>query len=128
MVEFAFVMPLFAMLCFSLLDFGRVVYAQNTLGQAAREASRVAVLEPAQAAWKYTLIRNTAKGMAPGLGLADSDISGLGCANCFYTDYTSSGGRVVVTVSKKVDLLTPILGQILGGSFTVTSTSQGFIQ
>jgi hypothetical protein len=103
------------------------VYAQNTVGQAAREASRVATLEPAAAAFKYTAIRQAAKSMATGLGLTDGDIVGLCCASCFYIDYAAPGGRVLVTVSKRVDLMTPILAQIVGGSFTVQSTSQGFI-
>jgi Flp pilus assembly protein TadG len=127
MVEFALVMPLFALLCMGLLDFGRVVFAQNTVTQAAREAARVATLEPGDYAAKYTQIRNKAKSMGVGLGLTDADIVGLSCADCFYADEAISGGRVVVIVSKKIDLLTPLLAQAVGGSFTVTSTSQGFI-
>jgi Flp pilus assembly protein TadG len=127
LVEFAIVIPIFVFLCMALLDFGRVVYAQNTVSQAAREASRTATLEPADAAFKYAKIRQSAKSMATGLGLTDGDVKGLGCANCFYIDYATSGGRVLVSVSKKIDLMTPILAQIVGGSFTVESTSQGFI-
>ena len=127
LVEFALVIPLFALLCMALLDFGRVVYAQNTIAQAAREASRLGVVEPDDSSTKYSAIRNKAKSMAVGLGLSDADITGQGCADCFYSDFAGPGGRVVVNVSKKIDLLTPILAQVMGGSFTVESTSQGFI-
>ena len=127
LVEFAVVIPLFALLVMALLDFGRVVYAQNTVAQAAREASRVGVVEPSDDSTKYAKIRGAAKSMSPGLGLTDADIAGLGCADCFYSDFAGPGGRVVVTVSKQIDLLTPLLAQVLGGSFTVQSTSQGFI-
>lgn len=127
LVEFALIIPLFALILFALLDFGRVIYTQNTVEQAAREASRVGTLEPSAAAWKYNLIRNAAISSAAGIGLSNANIVGQGCDDCFYPDGASSGGMVVVTVNTHVALLTPILGQVLGGSFTVTSTSRGFI-
>lgn len=127
LVEFALVVPLFALILFVLLDFGRVIYTQNTVDQAAREASRVGSLEPAAAAWKYDRIRSAAINSAVGIGLATASIVGQGCADCFYPDGASSGGMVVVTVNSQVDLLTPILSQVLGGSFMVTSTSRSFI-
>lgn len=127
LVEFALIIPLFAVLLFALLDFGRVIYTQNTVEQAAREASRVGTLEPAAAAWKYSLIRNAAIRSAAGVGLTNANVVGQGCADCFYPDGAGSGGLVVVTVTTQVGLLTPILGQILGSSFTITSTSRGFI-
>ena len=127
LVEFALIIPLFALLLFALLDFGRVIYTQNTVEQAAREASRVGTLEPAEAGWKYTLIRNAAISSAAGVGLTNADIVGQGCADCFYPTGAASGGIVVVTVNSQIALLTPILSQVLGGSFTVSSTSRGFI-
>lgn len=127
LVEFALIVPLFALILFVLLDFGRVIYTQNTVDQAAREASRVGSLEPAAASWKYDKIRSVAINSAVGIGLATADIVGQGCADCFYPNGASSGGMVVVTVNSQVDLVTPILSQVLGGSFIVTSTSRSFI-
>lgn len=127
LVEFALIIPLFAMLVFALLDFGRVVYAQNTVSEAAREAARVGTLEPAAAAWKYDAIRAAAVDKAPGLGLTTANVTGDDCTDCFYPAGAFSGGVVVVTVTTRVDLLTPILSQVLGGSFTVTTISRGFI-
>jgi hypothetical protein len=112
LVEFAMVMPVFMLLLFGLLDFGRVVFAQNTVSQAAREASRYASLEPSTS--KYAAIRQAAIRMAPGLGLSDADVTGAGCADCFYPDGTQAGGRAVVTVRARIDLLTPIISQLLG--------------
>jgi hypothetical protein len=34
----------------------------------------------------------------------------------------------VVVVSTTVELMTPILAQVLGGTFTIDSTSRSFIQ
>jgi Flp pilus assembly protein TadG len=127
LVEFALMMPLFALLAFGLLDFGRVVYAQNTVSEAAREASRVGTLEPSATATKYAAIRSAALHKAPGLGLTTADIQGQGCSDCFYPNGALSGGQVVVTITKPIQLLTPLIAQIFGGSMTVSSTSRGFI-
>lgn len=127
LVEFALIVPLFAVILFVLLDFGRVIYTQNTVAQAAREASRVGSIEASDQPGKYASIRNAAISSAAGLGLTSANIVGQGCSDCFYPDGASSGGMVVVTVNSRVDLLTPILSQVLGGSFDVTSTSRSFI-
>ncbi|MEA2677154.1 MAG: hypothetical protein QOJ81_1295 [Chloroflexota bacterium] len=127
LVEFALIVPVFAAILFVLLDFGRVIYTQNTVEQAAREASRAGTLEAADASWKYSLIRNAAINSAAGVGLTNANIVGQGCADCFYPDGAVSGEIVVVTVNSQVALLTPILSQVLGGTINVTSTSRGFI-
>ena len=127
LVEFALMMPLFALLLFGLLDFGRVVWAQNTVSEAAREASRVGIVSPSASSSKYDSIRSAAIQRGPGIGLTAGDVTGQSCADCFYPDGAASGGRVVVTVTKQIQLLTPIVAQVVGGSFTVSSTSRSFI-
>ena len=127
LVEFALIVPVFALILFALLDFGRVIYTQNTVEQAAREASRAGTLEAVDAAWKYSQIRSAAINSAAGIGLVNANISGQGCADCFYPAGAISGEIVVVTVSTRVDLVTPILSQVVGGTFNVTSTSRSFI-
>jgi hypothetical protein len=44
LVEFALVAPLFFTMLFAVIDFGRVIWATNTLSNAAREAARFAVV------------------------------------------------------------------------------------
>ena len=44
LVEFALVFPVFILLLFGILDLGRAVYAYNTIGDAAREGARVAIV------------------------------------------------------------------------------------
>ena len=127
LVEFALMVPLFALLLFGLLDFGRVIYTQNTLAQAAREAARVAALEPAANSTKYDAIRAAARNAAPGVSLVNGNIVGSGCSDCFYPVGAVSGGTVFVTVSSTVTLATPLLAQVLGGSFNVQSTSRAVI-
>lgn len=128
LVEFAVLMPIFAVILLGLLDFGRVIYAQNTVSEAAREASRVGSVGATATSSKYSAIRDAAITRAPGVGLTTADVEGGTCTDCFYPDGAIPGGRVVVKITKPVQILTPIISQIVGGSFTVTSTSRGFIQ
>ena len=125
LVEFALVLPVFMVLLMALLDFGRVVFAQNTVAQAAREAARFAAVSPAQS--KADQIRATAIRTGVGLGLTSANISGAGCASCFYPDGTDQGDRAVVTVSVQVDIITPLISQLMGGSFVVQATSRAYI-
>ena len=127
LVEFALIVPVFALILFTLLDFGRVIYTQNTIEQAAREASRVASIEAAAQTWKYDLIRNAAISSAAGVGLTTGSVNGQGCADCFYPNGVVSGELVVVTVTTQVNLLTPIVAQVLGGTFNLSATSRSFI-
>jgi Flp pilus assembly protein TadG len=48
LVEFALILPIFLLVLLGLIDMGRAVYTNNTLSQAAREATRLAA---AQASW-----------------------------------------------------------------------------
>ena len=127
LVEFALIVPVFALILFLLLDFGRVIYSQNTVEQAAREASRVGSIEATAQSWKYDLIRNAAISSAAGLGLTSSNIVGQGCSDCFYPNGAVSGQIVVVTVNTQVTLLTPLVSQVLGGTFNVSATSRSFV-
>lgn len=45
LVEFAFVLPIFLLMLFGLLDMGRFVYMNSVLSQAAREGARLAAVE-----------------------------------------------------------------------------------
>lgn len=44
LLEFAVAIPLFLLLLFSVLDAGRIVWANNSLAEAAREAARFAIV------------------------------------------------------------------------------------
>lgn len=127
LVEMALLMPVFLLLMLGLLDFGRVLYAQHTFNQAAREAARVALADADETDAKYAAIRAAAVSSAPGTGLQAANVTGLGCADCFYPDEAGSGGRVFVQISQQVSLLTPLVGQLFGGSITVEARSMAFI-
>ena len=98
LVEFALVLPIFLVILMSLLDFGRVIYAQHTINQDAREAARVGavsadtltstlpvgcVANPANPpacdtrfTTRYAKIRAAAKVMAPAVPMTDASIFG----------------------------------------------------
>ena len=143
LVEFAIIVPIFMLLLFALLDFGRVIYAQQTITQDAREGARaglVAALDNPVTTTSYQKVRDAALKMAPGVALVGSDITGLAGAcsatvadsvsstTCFFPDGVTCSDpanppRVVVKISVNVQLLTPIVSNIVGSSFTPTAQS-----
>jgi hypothetical protein len=44
LAEFAFIIPMFLMMLFGIVDFGRVIWARNSLENAAREGARYAIV------------------------------------------------------------------------------------
>ena len=72
MVEFALVAPLFFLLVFAIIDFGRYVYTTNGLEQAAREAARIGSVGMrdgcASTSTRDACIQQVARGRVPGLG------------------------------------------------------------
>jgi hypothetical protein len=44
LAEFAFIIPMFLMMMFGIVDFGRVIWARNSLENAAREGARFAIV------------------------------------------------------------------------------------
>ena len=71
LVEFALVLPIFLLILMSLLDFGRIVYAQHTINQDAAEGARVGAVSAdglvtsAEFTARYAKIRAAAQLMAP---------------------------------------------------------------
>lgn len=99
MVEFALVLPIFLLMLFGLVDMGRLVYANTTLSQAAREAARVASVQaywvgnttdascnqpggptcPADEAAMRTNVVGTANGMMTSVGTIASSGLHISC-------------------------------------------------
>jgi Flp pilus assembly protein TadG len=139
LVEFALVLPVFLVLLLALFDAGRVLYAQNTITQAARDAVRLGAVSPSYTLAKYEAIRNKVLSSAIGVSVIGTNVTGqaaVPCSTpdatspttCFYPDAVTAGSRVVVNVSATVPLITPLIGSILGGSITLTTRSVGLVQ
>jgi Flp pilus assembly protein TadG len=89
LVEFALILPIFLLILMGLLDFGRVIYAQHTINQDAREGARTGAVSAdglstsAQFTARFAGIRAAARVMAPAVPMTDASISGdpaRGCA------------------------------------------------
>ena len=156
LVEVALILPVFLFILMILFDFGRVVYSQQVLNQDAREATRIGSLSVGvltdDARWlaRYDAIRAAAKKTSVGVDVADIDIKGatgdcrtpLGPPTevpndprtpgfCFYPDgYLSAAidpGAIEVHITAVIPILTPIISNILGGSITLTGSSNAQI-
>jgi len=139
LVEFAFVFPIFMLLLMTLLDFGRVVFAQNAITQDAREASRVGAVNATLTQAKYDAMRAAGLTMSPGVPISQTNIFGDSTAcstvpdntvagTCFYPDGVAIGQRVIVNVSITIDLITPVVSTILGKTFTLSALSISYVQ
>jgi hypothetical protein len=143
LVEFAFVFPVIALMTFAFIDIGRAVFAYNTLAEAARQATRVAVvnqLDPVSGPWNCQSNRPVQNELSPQwtwrgcaalsgatIGVKPADIS-IAYSTPTGTDLTCSphlnvGCLVTVTVTAQFTPITPVAGQLIG-AFTMTSTSQ----
>ena len=140
LVEFALVLPIILLLFVAIFDFGRAVYALNTVANAAREGARVAAVDqiltspdcvesmpvedPLNPHWS---IKTCATSAAQALGLAASAVTvtyaappgtTLSCAPTL-----NVGCIAGVTVHYAWTAITPILGGIFG-PISISSTSQ----
>lgn len=150
LVEFALVLPLFTIILLGMIDVGRVIWANNTVANAAREAARYAavhggtkantcpvgppaektVIPAASASCPYPSpskdgIRATATSflVAGGTGTVVSVCYATGCSGD--TDAAGAtnarGTPVTVTVTSQVPM---IVGSLLSlGPITVSATS-----
>jgi Flp pilus assembly protein TadG len=151
LVEFAIVLPVFMFLLMGIVDFGRVVWAQNSLAAAAREAARFAIVHGSEAACPVgplptdgsvtapaastscpypspskQAIRDAALGFAAagGTGIVVSVCYGSGCSGDTDASAATSNTRgtaVTVTVTSTLNLVTPALLGV--GSFGVSGSS-----
>ena len=122
LVEFALVLPGFLLLLFGLIDFGRIVYVQNAASEGAREGSRWGSVQgrSANATTRDTIRLHTLSVMTAVPGATVT----VTCQNYQTTASTCRiNDTLVVTVTSRVPVLTPIIGQFLG-PVTVTATSR----
>lgn len=120
LVEFALVIPLVILILLGIFDFGRAIYAYNTVSNAAREAARVAIVNPDVAA-----VQAEASSQAVALGISPASITvefwqaDLG-APCNPPEF---GCVAEVTVPYQWQAITPVIGNIIG-PIQISSTSR----
>ncbi len=130
LVEFAIVVPLFFLLLFALLDFGRLFYVQLSLQNAIRQGGRFGVtgrhLTDAQgnALSRTASIMQVIQRSAAGLALNPSDIQ-ISSQQGGADSAGGPGDTMTIALTYRLQLLTPIIGQFFnhgGYQFTVATT------
>jgi Flp pilus assembly protein TadG len=133
LVEFALVIPWFALLLFGLIDLGRFVYVSNALNESAREAARVGsvsgftqdcpgVSSRTQCIAQIALGRMVA---VPGTTVTSTCQNQTGNGTVTVTaDQCQSGAMLTVTLRTPFSMFTPIIGQLVG---TATLTGQATV-
>ena len=127
LVETALLLPIFLVVMLAIFDFGRAVYAYNTISNSARGAGREAIINQNSAA-----IESVALGQSIALGITADDVS------VCYEDSASVkrtcaadvdtcnpkeiGCLVLVEVRYSFAALTPLIGAIVG-PITMSSTT-----
>ena len=134
LVELALVLPIVILLFLAIFDFGRAIFAYNTVSNAARDGARVAIVDQRSTAGVSNAAQAAAD-QATGLGLnaADSsqvrvqylkpDLSGP----CPSTWGEWVGCVAEVRVQYGYTAITPIIGQIVG-PITIGSTTSLLVE
>lgn len=129
LVEFALVLPLFFLLLFGVIDFGRLFYVQMTLQNALRQAGRYAVtgnhlpVDPKRpdlgTLTRVNSIIQIAQQSSLGLDVTGIKITSRdGGSNA-----GGPGDTVTISVSADLQLLTPLIGQFFtGGKYHFTES------
>jgi Flp pilus assembly protein TadG len=124
LVEFALVIPVLLLIFMGILDFGRAIYAYNTLSNAAREGARVAIVD-----------QTVTGGIPVGAQRAADQSTGLGVNPSTDVDVTyttpagtacpahSLGCTATVDVRYQFRALTPIISSIVGPIDLESSTA-----
>jgi Flp pilus assembly protein TadG len=131
LVEFAFVLPIFLLVLFAIIDFGMAFHSWIAVTSSAREGGRLAAVHPSLEAEGSpcfgqgsltqcieTRVRDTAGNIGDDLSVTVTNADGM------------TGQSVVVDVSYEYFLITPlsdmivmISGGSIGDSFTLSSTA-----
>ena len=115
--EFALVIPVVLLLLAGLFDLGRLVYAYNTVSEAARYGARLAIVNQSP-----TAIQTVAAQHGVALGIPVACTSG-NAGVCVGFSRSTSACIASVTVTYKFGAITPLVDQLVG-PITVASTSK----
>jgi TadE-like protein len=117
-VEFAIVLPLLLTLALGAVDLGRGLISYVELEQAAQEGALYGSFAPSDAAIVAARVRNSSTGLVPLSDATEVDVDVL-CAP------DVPAGKIGVRLSYTLDVLTPLVGPMLGGSIVLEARSVG---
>ena len=102
-------LPVFLLLLMAIFDFGRAIYAYNTIGNASRAAARLAIVNQDTTAIETRAMEHTI-GLNPDELTVDTSALLANCA----TDPPKIGCVVTVTLEYDWTPITPIIGTVVG--------------
>ena len=112
LVEMAIVLPVLLIILLGIFDFGRAIYAFNTISNSAREAARLAIVDQNAAAV-------TARAKEAALALPPDELTvTFPAPSC-----NKIGCDVSVTVEYDWSAITPIIGNLVGQIGLSSTTS-----
>ncbi len=118
LVEFALILPILILMLVGVLDFGRAIYAYNTINNAAREGARLAIVDQTELD-----IQERAAGAGVSLGVDPADVivdfrdsasAAAGSCDDKIGQPTIVGCLAVVTVPYQYTAATPVIGSLVG--------------
>jgi Flp pilus assembly protein TadG len=126
MVEFALVAPLFFLLVFGIMDFGRLFFVQETLQYALRQAGRYAVTGQGQIAGqtnRVSTITQVAEDYSAGL-INSGNINSLHVISGGTTNYAGKGqDEMTISMLTNLKLITPGIAIFFpNGTYTFTTS------
>ena len=107
MVEFAIVLPVFLLLVFGMMEFGRVMNQYLVVAEAAREGARSAAL-----GGNDGTVTTTVKAAATTIDEGQLTVS-------IFPAVRVRGNSVTVTVTNKMQIITPVISAIIANPYTV---------
>jgi Flp pilus assembly protein TadG len=130
LVEFALAVPIIILLFMALFDFGRAIFAYNTVSNATRDGARIAIVDQRSTSGVSNAAQAAAD-QAVGLGLDPTDITEIRVqylmpdlsGACPSTWGEWAGCIAEVRVQYEFNAATPVIGNIIG-PITVGSTTQ----
>jgi Flp pilus assembly protein TadG len=125
LTEFALILPILLLLVFGVFDFGRAIYAYNSISNAAREGARTAIVDQSQTGGVYTAAQDAAnQATALGLNPADPNDVLVSFPNTTGLCGTPAIGCIArVRVQYRFTAITPILGAVVG-PITLSATTE----
>jgi Flp pilus assembly protein TadG len=130
LVEFALALPVILLLFMAIFDFGRAIFAYNTVSNAARDGARVAIVDQRSTAG-ISHAAQAAADQATGLGLDATNVNDVrvqylkpdlsGPCDPSWGEWV--GCVAVVRVQYAYNAATPVISAIVG-PITVGSTTQ----
>ena len=126
--EFALILPVFLLILVGILDLSRAVFAYNAVSSAAREATRLAIVDQ-----QLDAIQDLASQRSIGLGIAPSSIeveflnADLSTAPPCTNRPVPLGCMAEVTVTYEYVAATPLLGNLIG-QINISATSRQAVE